>query len=323
VRVLLLAPNYRRRVNFGHQLFWDEILRQSPDSLQHGAGNEYYGRSSVKQIFREKGHFDAVLFESMKYCRHYTDLAEVDTIRVGMIGDYFNANIPAYNAHMVKNRPHVVTLQSKGTLENYRKHMLKGVVPKSKLLYVPHSVCPDTFYFADKYKAIDVLAAYSTGSPYPQRSNLLNQLKGMGVKIQEGGWRNGLIHNKYVDAIQRSKMMVCANGYFNEVTLKYLEVMACEVLFVTDKPNDADWFGFKDEHNIVYYQKSSWPDMKNKVARYLEMIADREKIARRGKELVMSRHTNEIRVRDLLKQIKSVMKENKSEAKDYPKEVAT
>jgi hypothetical protein len=291
--------------------------------VQHGAGNPYQGRSSVKQIFKESGPFDVVMFESARYCSHYTDMAEVDAIRVALIGDYFGPNVKTYNAHTVKNKPHVVVLQSKNTLENYKSHMKVGLVPKSKLVYLPHSVDHEVFYNQHKDKSIDVLAAWASGGIYRNRNTLLHQLRSMKIKLQEGGWRGGIIHDKYVDAINSSKMMVCANGIYNEVTMKYLEVMACGTLFVTDMPNDYEWFGFEDQENVVFYDKADWSSMRAKVDHYLSNNADRSRIAENGLELVMSRHTNKIRITELLRQVNSVMEGSKTNDSTNSKEEDT
>lgn len=322
MRTLMLAPNYRRRVNFGHQLFWDEIGRQT-DMVQHGYGNPYAGRSSVKQIFKEKGSFDVVFFESARYCSHYTDLAEVDTIRVALIGDYFGPNVKAYNSHMVKNKPHIVVLQSSNTFTHYKSHMDIGQVPRSQLVLLHHSVDANVFYHKQREKTIDVLAAWTSGGVYRNRSTLLHYLRQMNINLKEGGWRSELIHEKYVDAINTSKMMVCANGTYNEVTMKYLEVMACGTLFVTDEPNDSEWFGFEDGHNIVFYDKADWSEMRARVEKYLSDDKERSRVAENGLELVMSRHTNEVRITELLRQINSVTEGNREHDPTNSKEEDT
>lgn len=97
----------------------------------------------------------------------------------------------------------------------------------------------------------------------------------------------------------------CASVYGYTVA-KYYEIPACGTLLFGEKTDLLDEFGYIDGVNYV---EVSPENFKDKFHYYLKeaKIEEREAIAEAGRRLVVSRHTWEIRIRYVVKELKAII----------------
>lgn len=82
--------------------------------------------------------------------------------------------------------------------------------------------------------------------------------------------------------------------------------LACEALVITNE-NPFLKEEFKDGESIVFYQHGRWDKANHRVNEYLENVAKRNSVAKKGREIVMNRHTWDHRASLLLKEIPGML----------------
>jgi spore maturation protein CgeB len=83
--------------------------------------------------------------------------------------------------------------------------------------------------------------------------------------------------------------------------------LACEALVLTNENNYLNR-EFKDGESIVFYQHGRWDKANHRVNEYLENTAKRDQVAKKGREIVMARHTWDHRAAQLIKELPSLLK---------------
>lgn len=305
MRILNLIPNTLKRYDWGLQLFRNEIAKQH-DVICYGPGHGEYRKYGlhVPDIIKEYGSINVILVSNFKYCSQYTGMHKVDTaIKVCMVGDYYGGNCFAYNNFINRNNIDLVTMQYPGLMENMKMHQISGHLSKSlRIELIPHSVDTNIYKKIKLNNEYDLMSVFTIISHiYPNRARLHASLKTMSnLKMLVADNRSlGIVHDKYIKAINQSKMFVNALDVYQLIVMKFTEIMACGAFLLTEKPNGIDALGYVDRKHLVYYD--SMPDMKNKVTYYLNCEEERKKIANEGMKFVRKYHSNEYRVKQLTK----------------------
>lgn len=83
--------------------------------------------------------------------------------------------------------------------------------------------------------------------------------------------------------------------------------LACGALVLTNE-NAFLKEEFKDGESIVFYQHGRWDKANHRVNEYLENKKKREQIAKKGREIVMERHTWDHRAAQLIKELPALLK---------------
>ena len=87
----------------------------------------------------------------------------------------------------------------------------------------------------------------------------------------------------------------------NDLNMRFFEALACQKLLVTKRiANGQDTLFREGEHFVAY---DGLDDLVEVIRFYLEHDDERERIARQGYELVLSKHTYRIRVEEMLDMI--------------------
>jgi glycosyltransferase involved in cell wall biosynthesis len=295
MRILILAPNYRNRVNWGHQLWRDEIARQN-DVVFHGQGHALNKVSNVKELVRDHGPFDVITVgENSRHFHHYTGLAECPQVKVCFCGDYYGAKAVNYDKLIRKHGIDIVILSSPDFFDDWQSRQQDGV--EGHCLPYIYSVDVNRYQDFGEKRDVDVMCVYGLfNAVYPKRPELQNIIGQMPYKTVIGNWKVGnWKRDNYVRLLNRSKIFVSVNGVYNQMTMKYTEAMACGTLFLTDKPKHLDYWGIKDGEHLVCY--TNFEDMRAKVEYYLSHDDEREFITHNAYKLVHSKFTMERWVR--------------------------
>jgi spore maturation protein CgeB len=111
-----------------------------------------------------------------------------------------------------------------------------------------------------------------------------------------------VVHDKYIKKINESKIFVTSNNIYSSLNMKYTEILSCGCLLLADLPEDLNDIGLKDgEHLIIY---NGIKDLKSKIKYYLRNDKEREEIARNGMNLVREKHSNKVRIKEMIEIIK-------------------
>lgn len=307
MRILFLSPNYRKRVNWGHQLFRDEIMRQYPFSMQYGEGCKYNGETDLRKIFKQVGYYDVVVMENQKNMQKYSHLADVDCLKVMYLGDYLpdgRGNIQQYNKLINKHEIDLAFCPVPKVYNLFEREKRRGNVRKeccSRIL--PYSV--DTKIYKPRphlEKIYDVMAVFGLVSYiYPNRPNVQHLVKSMPVRSLIGDWGSKLRWYDYARAISQSKIFVSVNGIHNQITMKYTEAMASGALLLTNKPEDFMWFGFVPNYHCIVW--STLTELKHRIIYYLENEESRLEIANRGMRFTRRYYSTKVKAKEFIKEI--------------------
>lgn len=197
----------------------------------------------------------------------------------------------------------------------------------------PFSIDPSVFYDRDLPKIFDVLnLGQATTQNYPFRYKIHQLLKDQSrikyyVRSKSKiifdddakmfkednnlprdltGAGHPYYGHKYAAIINQSRIFTTDCSTYNFAVQKMFETMACNTLLMCNKPRSAKELGFKNKVNYVDWehepkQSSDVNDKKvmELINYYLENPDETSKIARRGYDLVHSKHTHEVRMKEL------------------------
>ena len=108
----------------------------------------------------------------------------------------------------------------------------------------------------------------------------------------------GVIMGKeYAEAIARCKIFATGCSVYKYALTKHFEIMGTETLLASDAPAGESRLGFVRDYNYVHIDGDTF---KGKLDYYLENPVEREKIASRGRELMVERHSSLVRAKELL-----------------------
>lgn len=304
VNLLILSPDYSKRVNWGHQHLRDALLEEVENSIQYGEGCAYRGNTYIPDICEEvsriegMGYPNAILMENWKNMRKFSGGSEVDALKAFMVCDYYPDNrghINYYNSLLKEHGVDLAICPTPNVVDYVEEEKEKGNLPEElKSVWIPHGVNIDIFYDRGLPKEYDVMAVFGLVSyVYPNRPLVQDLIRDLiGVKTLTGDWRTGIKHFEYAEAINKSKIFVCSNGINNQVLMKYYEIMASGTFLLTNLPNDYKQFGFKPGEHFGTWKDLT--DLKNKIYYWLEHDEEREKIARQGKEFVREEYSTTV-----------------------------
>ncbi len=288
MKILILNPNQIKRYNWGHQLFRNEIGRQCDYALFYGSGFPNFDpKLTVPQIIKkycvEKPN--VIMTYGWRYSKDFEGLGDINDIaKVNITVDYVRPHgFPKQNKMFKKNKYDLVFAITQRALTLQKEN---NVCDKIRLL--PFSV--DTTIYKNLNLPTEnfVLASYSTRSDvYPNRGKVRRIVKSMGYRLAT----KQIIHDRYVKAINRARIVLTSNNIFNSLSMRYTEVLACGGFLLVNKPDDLDLLGFKDGVHLVIYKDMN--DLKNKVKYYMnpKNNKERKKIANQGMKFVRSNHS--------------------------------
>jgi spore maturation protein CgeB len=188
---------------------------------------------------------------------------------------------------------------------------------KDKFRWLPFSIDPDTFRDWKLPKDINFLLmgrlymGRSFHPWYPFREKVFKKMKNeegfvyhshiFDIKSEND---EIFIGEKYAKEINRAKIFFNCGTCFNYPVRKYFEVPACNTLLIAPGNGDLEELGFKSCENFVECDNENFYDL---AMYYLSHDEERNRIARNGHNLVHSRHTDHIRVKEFLNMLKSYL----------------
>ena len=114
-----------------------------------------------------------------------------------------------------------------------------------------------------------------------------------------------VVHQKYIDCINKSKICIISTNVFNSPNMKFTEFTSCGSFVLSDRPADMKELGFKDGEHIVIYKDLN--DLKKKIRYYLKHEKERELIAKNGMNFTRKYHNNILRVHQFTDSVKDIL----------------
>jgi spore maturation protein CgeB len=298
MRVLLLGTNQESRYNSGHQLFKNEVARQT-NARFYGPGHKFWdpSRAHINQILRVlEFQPDVVLTYMGKYCKWVVGLDEIKLPKAHIVVDYFPWNFKDEDSFITASKPDVVfpvVLHELRELE--RRH------PDLRVKHLPFSVDANFFRCTGRERKYDLMAVMSAISwCYPTRGSIITEAKSLNLPgIYRASWpANRLMPDDYVKSLCNSKIVLNGVDSYRSLNWKFMEAPACGALLMTEAAEDMKALRFVDGENCVVFK--GIPDMVEKIRFYLKDAESRCRIAAAGMDLINRFHTTEIRVREML-----------------------
>jgi len=190
-----------------------------------------------------------------------------------------------------------------------------------KFKWLPWSMDPDYYYRFKGEPKNDLLFLGSVHpSVYPlrysmatgftsfcNRNNLSSYMsQGIGIpvweaKIDELEAKGFPVGSNYAQLLGTSRAILFGNSKFKYPLQKNFEVRASGCLAVSDAPVGAEELGFNDGVDYVEVSPDNW---RTKIHYYLENWDIGKKVAARGRQLFLERHTHRIRARQIIDMLK-------------------
>jgi len=136
---------------------------------------------------------------------------------------------------------------------------------------------------------------------YPDRVQMVNTMKRVFGKKFFHKSKLDIYGADYVDLLNRFKIFVSAGDVDKGFFMKYLEVMACGCLLISQSSPCFSKLGFEEGKHLIFYD--TFQELVDKAKYYLEHEEERKEIAMEGRKFVVENHTWKHRVDTLLEEL--------------------
>ena len=305
MKILLLSPDQRKRYNWCHQLFRDELGRHH-DVTYYGDGFPNYNPDiGVPKLIKKLGRPDIILTYGLKYTLPFKGLGKIKDIpKVHIVVDYFPPHSGGYKGSWIRQH---------NFFEERKYDLFLGVVGRvvktlesnnitDKAYLLPFCVDTNIYKKLNIPKTIDVMGSFTNRRDvYPRRKDIQKMISNMDIK----SLTKRVVHNQYIKSINASKIVITSNNIYGSLSMKYTECLACGSFLLADRPEDFDELGYIDGKHLVLYK--DLPDLKDKIRYYLKHKKERERIAKQGMNFVRENHSAEIRAKQFTKIVNEVL----------------
>jgi hypothetical protein len=270
------------------------------------------GEIHVKPVIKQlKKSYDFILTDA-NFAFKDEPWGEIKTPRGMIIQDlHYNKKDPKENPYLqvqIAKRQHwdIVFHRFRYPIMEWFPELAK----MSKLVWLPHCIDVDMFKDRNIDKKYDVLmAGWHFDEYYPYRHKAHELLKDMDYYTEierppEIGHKDNSrwpVAGDFSTVLNQSKICITDGLKHNYVILKYYEMAASNTCIFSNWFDELADVGFKPNENMVVM---NFDDLNGQIRWWLEHDKEREKIAENAYKLVMSRHTADIRAKEILEAIK-------------------
>jgi len=197
----------------------------------------------------------------------------------------------------------------------YREHFHRYLSDiADRFRWLPHCVNPDVFRDYGLVKDIDLLMmGQIVANYYPVRKAMLERFSGRPGFVYHGhpGYGNVpdddprfFVGERYAREINRAKIFLTCGSKWHVPVAKYFEALACRSCLVAPGGADFPDLGFYDGETYV---ECTLDNFEERATAMLASPKTRRRIARRGHDMVMERHTARVRVREFLAAVEEAL----------------
>jgi hypothetical protein len=183
----------------------------------------------------------------------------------------------------------------------YDEQFRAAGIPGARLL--PHAAERDLFGRPESDRRFDVGWVGVTGrSIYGSRDRVLAELQSR-FTMNETGRRYTPEEMADIYCVSKIVVNISRDDFPQDANMRCFEAMAAGALLITKSPSELTALGFEEGSHFVGYRESS--EVAGIVAHWLERDSEREVIARRARNLVLTEHTYDARVATILETVRS------------------
>jgi glycosyltransferase involved in cell wall biosynthesis len=243
----------------------------------------------------------------------FKNINQVKTPKVLLIGD-FHRNTKEIQKYVEKNQIDLVLFIYKHWMTTLEKWIERK---KVNAKWLPHCVNTKVFHDYGSPRKIDVVSSgFCEQKIYPFRVLIRDTLRTIPdvrflmpkhpkFELAKGKSPSQvLIRENYARFLSQSKIFIFGSSIYNYALMKYTEGMACNTLVMAPMPTDGTDLHFVPDENFVEVNQNNFLE---KIRYYLKHDEERRQIALRGVETISKYHTVEIRARQLVEHLKSIL----------------
>jgi len=289
------------------------------DVKYYGKGYPNYGgerRIDVLKVIEKfyLGDYPDVVLQTSPHLpsTHFYDMdnyEKANCLRVMWLADFHNdiGRKEVYEYLKAGNVDLVIKNYDVRNESEWGRKLIETGVP---IEWCPFSIDPEIFHDMSQPKIYDVInLGQLTTQNYPFRWRVEQMLKSQeDIKYYKRSKKTQPVWGvDYAKLINQSRIMATDCSTYNFAVQKMFETMACNTLLICNTPRSAKELGFKPGLNYVHWghepkQSIDVDDemVMNTISYYLDNPDEAAKIALRGHELVHSRHTHDVRMKEFL-----------------------
>lgn len=255
----------------------------------------------IEETLDRFGPFDGILVVGFKRKPFLESLGNIKLAKSLILDDYYPTKRFIRDANKILDRDHydLIFAQTIPELEN----LIRQKRPE-KFKYLPMSVNLDYFNRSPKSRDIDVVGLWGQNPRYyPTREairNLINELGRNGLNT----FCDHVFYRQYSATLTRSKIFVNGAVKYGNIQSRFHEVAASKCLMISEPNRDLEFQGFIDRENVVLFTKLG--ELKDLILYYLKNEKERQEIVNRSFDLIRTRHSNEIRIREIEKTMEAI-----------------
>jgi len=304
MKVLYLTPNFS---NFFAATYDGMITALGPycELTLYGPGyNTFTDLGSsldlnyvIKSIYGDDAPDVIIMWdiEGSGWAGNFTGLNDVDALKVLWTVDLHNDAVP-HRLDYIENAGFdlvLMTYDKDQTTHSARFYRELGI----PMEFYPFSVDETRFYPMVLPKIWDAsLIGNMSSSYYPFRNAVHRALLGQSLN-----YHHPLVaiyvKDEFARHINESRICITGSSSYKYLVQKYYEVTACGTLLMADMCMDAEYQGFIPGETFV---EISADDVVKKVEYYLNNPGEAQRISQNGRDLILQRHTHDIRARELM-----------------------
>ena len=296
---LFICHNYENRYNIGNQHFRMALAKRFDNAVFYGPGYQTFKQPVDEVLESVKPDVIFFMFPTRDFERQeqYTlhDYASNKATKVLYDTD---AQSSIYDRCEFANRnkvDHLFLGNNYQFLDDHRE-MLNN---SDSVHWLPFGV--DTSYFRDfnRRRKKDVMFLGCTNE-----THYLNRVLMVAVMRRAFKDRfffeptNEINRHKYVETLNEYKIFTSAGDRYQGFFMKYLEVMACGCLLISQYSPCFRLLGFEHGRHLIQY--NTYNELTERVDHYLRHNAERARIAEIGRNFVLRKHTWKHRVDEMM-----------------------
>ena len=297
---LFICHNYENRYNIGNHHFRLELCSRFDKVTFYGPGYENFDEVRPSEILSQtKPDVVFFLFPTRDYERGEKYVTEDYSKFSGLKVLYdTDSQSSIYSRCLFCNKnkvDHVFLANNYKFIADHNEILDR----KDRVYWLPFGV--DTEFFRDLglERENEILFLGCTNElHYLNRIHLVAVMKrtfGPRFFFNPSNEINGL---RYVDILNRYKIFTSAGDRYQGFFMKYLEVMACGCMLISQSSPSFKKLGLNNGEHLVEYD--NFNDLIDKSWYYLGKKEEREGIASRGREKVLKEHTWSRRVDQMM-----------------------
>jgi hypothetical protein len=320
MKILWLTVDRSHRVAQQFDIFRNAVKKVADVTVIQKDITGSDGGAAIWQLSRDlvnnEVHYDNVVLNHLEHHSDY-DFIYCDSFFAFMQEEWGKFEIPS--AIFIEDvHEHVPKMQMKHARRieienifhrfNFPFHKIHKAARRDfRCFWLPHSVNIERFHpYGDKEIGVLHVGVFPR-KYYPWRAKAIFELKDKSYftrinRPKEGGDRSRKwpIDDDYAELISSAKICITDGSIFGAPVQKYVEIPACNTLLMSNWFPDLGLMGFRDGHSMVAYEKEN---VVEKVESILDDNKELKRISNNGMELILSKHTSEVRARQFINNI--------------------